>query len=760
MRKHLMPLLLALLPTTAIACAPVEEEAADDGAAAMTDKALGNIGQRISNPTGGEVYSRNEDALSAKLGVVERAQKGDTLDVSYYIFSDDESSALYATRLVEAARRGVKVRVMLDYLTNFTRYHYFKAMQDAAGGADKMEFRFYNKPSANIVTDIKYLVTPCSLPDKPIMDPACTADRQAKSSSAESAAKADIFLSGLYSKNAGAMQVAMGEVIQQYQAAATAGGPTKPEDRAKAIEAFKLVFDAKFKGDVSAAILVFLAGDKLAPINNAFAALIPAAAGDHKRDWQHLSDFTHQKLTLRTSPGGKAEMVTGGRNVENSYHLTELPKEREGAWRKKYVFMDMDSHVAFDNGDAIQGRFEKLWNFDGMVAKMNGDVEKLTPVGLEIPVLGADGKPTGQMVPVLKAYTYKEIEATAKRFLDEYADYDTKTGAFTKIKASGKALALADEQFPKFDLSQDPGASLRYVDNVPNPKGQRVYGTDIAFGAEAANGKEIQELWFRALEDACKKGDAAKPQKKVEVIFHNAYLSLPSRLQHQLFDRTNLYGNGTRFECENGVTQVKILTNSRESTDLNIVNVYNEPWMKPTMQADRLHADGKRFIEYREYQSNQITQRNPIQRSLHAKVMIFGNAIWIGSANADGRSQFMDSNNGVFINNAPNLVAQYKKWLSTTVEQDFLNPKEDPRGLRSGSIEGGPEAPEVQALAKDNAEFMSAGLRARGQSDTVVNAVYKRILEDTKSIYKTSSTALPNMDKAALENLDQILQVN
>ncbi len=746
MRSFVLPLVLALVPSALVGCAPVEETDADDGSAAISESAIKDIGHRLNGVSGAEVLTKNEDALAAKLAVIDGAKAGESLDVSYYIFSDDESGALYATRLVAAAKRGVKVRVMLDYLTNFTRYHYFKAMQDAAGGPDKMEFRFYNKPNANIVDDVKFMVTACSLADKPITDPACTADRRAKKSSAESEAKSKLFLSGLYSKNAGALQVSMGEVIQQYQKAAAAGGSASAEDKQKGLEALKLVFDAKVKGDVGAALLVFLAGDKLAPINNVWSALVPEAGDEHARDWQHLTDFTHQKLTLRRGADGSGEVVVGGRNVENSYHLSELPPEKDGNWKKKYVFMDVDSHMAFTNGSAIGDRFEKVWGFDGMVAKMGGDLEKLTPVDLQIPVL-ENGAPTGQMVPVLKAYTYAEIEAAAARFRKDYASYDDK--GTLSIKFKGKAIELAESgQFPRFDTAQDPNARFTYFDNVHNPKGSRVFGADIAFGGEKDGGKEIQELWVRALKDYCAKGDGKGG--KVEIIFHNAYLSLPGRLQYELFERTRLLGNGTKFECEKGVSKVRIITNSRESTDLNVVNIYNEPWMKPTMESDRQREGGNYFLDYREYNTNQITSRNPISRSLHAKVMIFGNDIFIGSANADGRSQFMDTNNGVFISNAPNLVKAYKRWLTDVIEPDLVSAEDDPRGLRTQSID---------AIAQDNANFLAAGLKAKGQSDLVVGLVQKRIMSDTKQVYETATRCLPAYDKACIQGMDKLLQV-
>ncbi|MBK7962875.1 MAG: phosphatidylserine/phosphatidylglycerophosphate/cardiolipin synthase family protein [Bdellovibrionales bacterium] len=53
-------------------------------------------------------------------------------------------------------------------------------------------------------------------------------------------------------------------------------------------------------------------------------------------------------------------------------------------------------------------------------------------------------------------------------------------------------------------------------------------------------------------------------------------------------------------------------------------------------------------------------------KSLHTKISVLGDDIIIGSANADVRSYFMDTNNAVMIRNAPNLVADYLAFLNRT----------------------------------------------------------------------------------------------
>jgi phosphatidylserine/phosphatidylglycerophosphate/cardiolipin synthase-like enzyme len=48
--------------------------------------------------------------------------------------------------------------------------------------------------------------------------------------------------------------------------------------------------------------------------------------------------------------------------------------------------------------------------------------------------------------------------------------------------------------------------------------------------------------------------------------------------------------------------------------------------------------------------------------------MLFGDDVFIGSANADVRSLMLDSNNGVFIRQAPVFVSTYKSWLNDLLQ--------------------------------------------------------------------------------------------
>lgn len=61
------------------------------------------------------LLDRSDDALAARLALVDHAVA--TLDVQYFIWQNDATSRLVVRRLIHAADRGVRVRVLLDDLT-------------------------------------------------------------------------------------------------------------------------------------------------------------------------------------------------------------------------------------------------------------------------------------------------------------------------------------------------------------------------------------------------------------------------------------------------------------------------------------------------------------------------------------------------------------------------------------------------------------------------------------------------------------------
>src|SRR5687768_2588922 len=64
--------------------------------------------------TDAALHFRNEEALKAKLAAIRSART--QIDMAYYIFESDPSSALIAQELLKAANeRSVRVRLVVDY---------------------------------------------------------------------------------------------------------------------------------------------------------------------------------------------------------------------------------------------------------------------------------------------------------------------------------------------------------------------------------------------------------------------------------------------------------------------------------------------------------------------------------------------------------------------------------------------------------------------------------------------------------------------
>lgn len=114
---------VAVLSMVLVACAPLPQRAAlapERAAPAAEYGALADVGRRIQGMLGsGEsahwLLDRNQLAFDARLALTDTAAT--TLDVQYFIWQDDATGWLLARRLLEAADRGVKIRLLLDDFT-------------------------------------------------------------------------------------------------------------------------------------------------------------------------------------------------------------------------------------------------------------------------------------------------------------------------------------------------------------------------------------------------------------------------------------------------------------------------------------------------------------------------------------------------------------------------------------------------------------------------------------------------------------------
>jgi len=628
------------------------------------------------------VIPSNEEAFLSKLEMATRAQS--SIDAAYYIFADDDTSSAFASALIAAAQRGVRVRLLLDYHSTYKDLDLFSMMEKQGNtGSGSLHVRFYNRPTRNIVMDAAYLTLRCS--DLTIaVDSRCADEKQEKISASFDREMIDgqpaaelaisnlnvgasgLFLSGLYSKNAELMALAMAqtEPAQEVQEseAADDGKEITSEDIRGLVKLARIYWKSRtgniFQRLVTKIQLAFVSaiyGDAFDQLYESVAERLPierrnlAAA---VRDWDYVTDYLHQKLLLVD----RTYMQLGGRNMEDTYNLSSATQETG----QLFVDTDVYAHLA-TGGESVESAFERLWNFRAMVASVD-EIRQHAPneYAANGEAITAASAACEDMPATDEICFAREFLARAELKEDREARrYDKMTRNTEDFWQNVHPLMTRNDPST---IGIDGDAKLYYLENIPfrgEPDGPlvgRSYGGQNS--REAQSGKRIHSVVLTALENVCKSATSENPKR---VIINNAYFFPPSNLLDVLAKMLD-----GRLDCSH--VDVTILTNSRESTDLEITNLFARHIAFAFSDHIRAVRDPERSASFR-YFEIQLAP-GPIKYSLHSKVWVLGDDLVVGSANADIRSYMMDANNAMLIRNAPGMMQQY----TTMIDQMLADP--------------------------------------------------------------------------------------
>ncbi len=112
-------------------------------------------------PQTARVITDNDAAFAQKLRLVESARS--SIDMLYLIYHGDYASSVLTNAVLAAAARGVDVRLIVDYNTNYRHLDLYTMLErEAASGPGSVQFRFYNRPTRRIVEDAVYMTIGCS----------------------------------------------------------------------------------------------------------------------------------------------------------------------------------------------------------------------------------------------------------------------------------------------------------------------------------------------------------------------------------------------------------------------------------------------------------------------------------------------------------------------------------------------------------------------------------------------------------------------
>ena len=622
----------------------------------------------------GYVYTDNDAAFRSKVKLIEGAQK--SIDMIYYIFSDDHSSSVLTKALLDAASRGVSVRLLVDYETNYNLLDLYSMMEKEGKG--NLHVRLYNRPTANIVKDAVFMTMGCSKETEGGRRADCSAEKFAAIDKLFADEKIDgvpvagrnisnlnignsgLYLSGLYSKNGDVMAYAVqkggGVDLQKLK---EQGSATTPQDKDELKVVGKDYWQARTGGPFLrlqknfALLLAFGEyGDQLNPIKDTVTSILPVDRkldADETRDWDHFTDYTHHKFLFVD----RSAIQMGGRNVEDPYHMHPNPLTS-----KDYVFMDTDINATFSQGgDAIARSFEDIWNFTPMVATL-AEVRQHAPNDFVTNIKYAEKSCEGKQGKTEReACVQKEMQTNSQDLETRMADCQRTMEENARIYMSEYAPTLPEQLAPGFAL--DKGSTLAYLENLPFnrdlPADKRLRTYGALAGEEAKDGKYIHDIWLKAIPGVCAAATKENPKR---IILHNAYFFPAANLTHELSRMVN-----GEFDCSN--VTVSVLTNSIDTTDLNPVNIAAHHSIKAFTEFYQQHSDQAKRAKFDYYEY--IMPKTGHNLSLHSKVSVFGDDIIIGSANADVRSFMMDSNNAMLVSNAPVFAHEYIDFVDSII---------------------------------------------------------------------------------------------
>ncbi len=624
----------------------------------------------------------NDEAFQSKLAMVQSAKE--SIKMIYFIYSDDYSSSLFTQEVIKAAQRGVKVELLVDFLTNYKMMDLFTLMEREgkdANGTQKLFVRFYGKPTDKIIDDLNYMSRSCPT----VANPSATQCYDYKMSAIKNEKQklgqrtntlTATLLSGIYGKSPAAIKAALlagGNLIdllpKKTEGAASTGSVVNDDMK----EFLELVYDAEVKKEVSAMIklqmALMLKPEIVNPALNQVYGILPFHKSTSAEDWMHISDYTHHKMILVDG----YKLLMGGRNIEDSYHI----KPSDQLPLKKYIFMDTDFAAELTEPNAkLVKSFDNMFSFTQFVATTTEIATKM-PVGLAVNSEAVNDQ-AGKCLSTTKGYSDRaacmsQVVANPK-WVNEVsrqnailASMSGKIAKYQQYFAANQPdtswTGTIDDRLSTVDVKT---AKVAYFENLAFKKDdedkQRHFGAPI--GKELQYNKNIHVALLRSLENACAVG--AKTKQVQEVYFHNAYFMPASNMMitfAKMLDGT--------WDCSN--VKVNFLTNSFQTTDLNLINLLSKYEMTAfyhilaTKQGHFGDASAK-AAQFRYYEYKPVT--NPSlgansQMSLHTKLSLIGNNFIIGSANLDVRSYYMDTNNVVMIQNANELNKKYAKYMQS-----------------------------------------------------------------------------------------------
>ncbi len=611
------------------------------------------------------VLNDNDAAFAQKLRLVEGARS--SIDMLYYVYHDDYSSAVFSRALLAATARGVAVRLLVDYNKSYKYLDYYTMLErQAASGPGSLQVRLFNRPTRRLIEDAVYMTIGCSevLAEAggdceerkfDFIERAFAEEGNPGNISNLNLANSGLFLSGLYGLRPGVMALAVIEGqnldLEALKASAQGSG-----ERIESVKRLAGIYWRSRRGPLLSRIvnkfklaLAYLHyGSEIRQLRETVTSLLPVGRSAERggwQDWEYQTDYLHHKILLIDGE----KLLIGGRNIGDQYHMRP-----NSLLEGKLSFADTEVYVepAGDVGREFRQTFDQLWDFRQMVAATE-EVRQHAPndfIANHDAFEAAGSACAGAPEAEREACVDREFAAGASSLEEREAARREEMSVLAAEYESGYTPAPMPAPFPV-----DPGAQMYYLENVPFDKNLAPAERTRLVGGkglkEDATGKYLHLLWRRSLTNACTGSSAEAPKR---VILLNAYFLPPAALL-----RAAGWMIDGSLDCRH--VRVQVLSNSMATNNLKAVNPPAHLGLKAFSDFYHRHGDPDKRARF-EFYEYRVLPENP-SFTLHSKVAILGDDVLIGSANLDVRSYMMDTNNGILIRGAPGLRASYTAFV-------------------------------------------------------------------------------------------------
>jgi cardiolipin synthase C len=136
---------LGLLALASVACSPLRPDFTKEASSALPPVLDSSSGRYVHSElkkhegvSGFRLLTLPTNALMSRVTLIDHATR--SVDLQYYIFANDSTGRLVAQRLLAAADRGVRIRLLIDDISVDDKEH----LLDALDAHAKIEVRFFN----------------------------------------------------------------------------------------------------------------------------------------------------------------------------------------------------------------------------------------------------------------------------------------------------------------------------------------------------------------------------------------------------------------------------------------------------------------------------------------------------------------------------------------------------------------------------------------------------------------------------------------